>query len=291
MIAALLSLAAAATFAASALFIDATAGRVGFLQLARWQMGIAFVLTAAASLALGGWRTVEPWQFGALAASSAAGIMLASTTYIAAIQVAGPRVTAVLFSLAAPFAVLLGWLVLGETIGPVQGAGVALVLAGILLAVLAPDRSATPPSRRNLWLGVVLGIVTSAGQATGSLFARPAMQAGVEPFTAMAIRSGLGAAFFLCLMALPLARAAALPARRDLRLVGASAFVGMFLGMSLLMAALARGDVGIVTTLSSTTPILILPMIWATTGRAPASLAWAGAAGAVAGTALLTLAG
>jgi drug/metabolite transporter (DMT)-like permease len=60
--------------------------------------------------------------------------------------------------------------------------------------------------------------------------------------------------------------------------------------MSLLMAALAVGDVGIVTTLSSTTPILILPMVWWVTGRRPPVLAWVGAGLAVAGTGLITLA-
>jgi drug/metabolite transporter (DMT)-like permease len=56
------------------------------------------------------------------------------------------------------------------------------------------------------------------------------------------------------------------------------------------MAALAVGDVGIVTTLSSTTPILILPMVWAIYRRMPSPLAWVGAGLAVAGTAMITLA-
>ncbi len=64
---------------------------------------------------------------------------------------------------------------------------------------------------------------------------------------------------------------------------------GMFVGMSLLMAALARGDVGIVSTLSSTTPILILPMVWALHRRMPGPMAWAGATLAVLGTALISL--
>jgi drug/metabolite transporter (DMT)-like permease len=59
--------------------------------------------------------------------------------------------------------------------------------------------------------------------------------------------------------------------------------------MSFLMAALARGDVGIVTTLSSTTPILILPMVWVAYRRLPGPLAWVGAALAVAGTALISV--
>ncbi|MCU0827718.1 MAG: EamA family transporter [Tabrizicola sp.] len=133
-------------------------------------------------------------------------------------------------------------------------------------------------------------MVTALGQATGSLFARPAMLAGVEPFTAMAIRSGLGTLFFLVLLAVPALRPPERPVVGDLWRIGGSAFSGVFLGMSLLMAALAVGDVGIVTTLSSTAPILILPMVWYVTRQAPNAVAWAGAALAVAGTALITLA-
>ena len=85
----------------------------------------------------------------------------------------------------------------------------------------------------------------------------------------MAIRSGLGALFFLALLAVPGLRPAAKPAAGDIGRISGSAVSGIFLGMTLLMAALAVGDVGIVTTLSSTTPILILPMVWFVTRRAP----------------------
>jgi drug/metabolite transporter (DMT)-like permease len=136
---------------------------------------------------------------------------------------------------------------------------------------------------------VALGLVTALMQALGSLTARPAMLAGTEPFAAIAIRSGLAVLFFAALLALPRLRPAVL-AGRDARKIGLSALTGMVVGMSLLMAALARGDVGIVSTLSSTTPILILPMVWVATGRRPGWPAWAGAALAVAGTALISLA-
>lgn len=289
MIAVLLSLAAAIVFSLSAMAVSAVAGRIGVMQLARWQMGIAFVLTAAASLAVGGWADVEGWQLWYLAASSATGIMLATTTYLASIYAAGPRITALLFALASPFAVLEGYVFLGETLGPLQLAGIGLILAGILLAIAAGGKGHPDDApHRPLWQGIALGVITAIGQATGSLLARPAMEAGVEPFTAMAIRSGLGGLFFVALMVFPFARAVHLPAGRDLRNVALSAFFGMFLGMSLLMAALARGDVGIVSTLTSTTPILILPMVWYTTRRAPGVSAWAGAGLAVVGTALIS---
>lgn len=289
MLAVVLSLAAAACFAVSALYIDSVTGRVGPLQVSRWQMGLAFLMTGALSLVHGGWRTIDAGMALWLAGSSVAGIMFASLTFVATIQMTGPRISALLFTTASPFALALGYVFRGETVNLAQGAGVALIVVGIVLAVLGPkgDEGARP--ERPLWLGVVLGLLTSLGQATGSLLARPAMLAGADPIAAIAVRTGVATVFFLALLAIPALRPPALPdapARR--RLTGA-AVAGMAVGMSLLMAALARGDVGIVTTLSSTMPILILPMVWALYGRLPGAMAWIGAALAVAGTALISL--
>jgi drug/metabolite transporter (DMT)-like permease len=68
-----------------------------------------------------------------------------------------------------------------------------------------------------------------------------------------------------------------------------ASFVGLGVGMTLLLFALSGGKVGVVSTLSATSPVLILPMLWARTGERPAAGAWAGAALVVAGMALLFL--
>jgi drug/metabolite transporter (DMT)-like permease len=290
MLAIALSLAAAAAFAASAMLIDSVSGRVGPLQLSRWQMSLAFLMTAAISLALGGWRSLDHEMVLWLTASSASGIMIGSLTYIATIQYTGPRISALLFTTASPFALGLGIGFRGEAVSTLQAAGVGLIVAGIALAVMGPQQDEGAQSPRPLRFGITLGLLTSLGQATGSLLARPAMLAGADPVAAMAVRSGTGAAFFILLLLLPVLRPAALPSFTGIRQIGLSALVGMVVGMSLLMAALARGDVGIVTTLSSTTPILILPMVWVVHRRFPGPFAWVGAGLAVAGTALISLA-
>lgn len=288
------AIAAATCIATSGMLISELTGRVHVLRLARWQLTAAFLMTAAVSIALGGWRNVTLVEFGYLAASSLFGIIIASTTYFATIYSIGPRLTALMFSLTSPFALALGYLVFGETITLKQGGGILLVLAGIVLAIGLPGRrepSRKTPQIKVSWLGIALGVVTAFGQVLGSLFARPAMAAGTEPFTAMAIRSGLAAIFFTLLAVLPL------PAwkqpyafsRKMLVIAVTASFFGTGLGMSLLMAALAHGNVGIVSTLSSMTPIVILPMVWARTGKLPAATAWAGAALAVIGTALISL--
>lgn len=289
MLAVVLSLAAAATFAASALFIDRVSPRVSALQLARWQMAIGFVLTCATMLALGSWRSLGQEQLLWLAGSAVFGIMLATTTFIATIQLIGARLNALIFTLSAPFAVALGYIFRGETVNLTQGFGVVLILSGIICAILGPGGTDGLSGPKALGRGLALGLVTAMGQALGSLLARPAMESGAEPFAAMAVRSGLGGLFFILLLALPVLRPATRPDAHDSKMIGLSAVSGIFIGMSLLMAALASGDVGIVTTMSSTAPILILPMVWFMTKEPPKPAAWIGALLAVAGTALITL--
>jgi drug/metabolite transporter (DMT)-like permease len=283
------------------MLINELKGSVHILRLARWQMIAAFTMTGLASLAVGGWRTIAPWQLGFLAGSSFFGIIIASTTYFAAIYAAGARNTALLFSLTSPFALLLGYAVLGETISLRQLFGIALVLAGILLAIglRLPRRAKTAATQGEAaakgtdipWRGIALGVVTAFGQALGSLCARPAMAAGAEPFTAMAIRSGIAAIFFVGLTAFPIP-ALRPPHRfsaRALTTAVVASFFGTGLGMSLLMAALAGGNVGIVSTLSSMTPVMILPMVWIRIRVPPPGRAWLGAALAVVGTAVISL--
>jgi drug/metabolite transporter (DMT)-like permease len=139
----LLSLAAAACIALSGMLIAELKGRVDVIRLARWQMLAAFAMTATAAIYIGGGLpAMSGRNFGFLALSSVFGIMIASTSYFAAIYTAGPRTTALLFTLASPFSLLLGFLFLGETVTLMQGAGVGLVLAGILMAI-GPRRRET----------------------------------------------------------------------------------------------------------------------------------------------------
>jgi uncharacterized membrane protein len=64
-------------------------------------------------------------------------------------------------------------------------------------------------------------------------------------------------------------------------------FIAMGVGMTLVLLALEKGDVGMVAILSSVSPILVLPLLWLQLKRAPAAGAWLGAALTVIGTALL----
>ena len=66
-----------------------------------------------------------------------------------------------------------------------------------------------------------------------------------------------------------------------------SGFLGMALGMSLLLIALQKADAGIVATLSSTSPIMILFLLWILTKKIPSYGAWLGTIIAIFGTGLI----
>ena len=61
----------------------------------------------------------------------------------------------------------------------------------------------------------------------------------------------------------------------------------MALGMSLLLIALQQADAGIVATLSSTSPVMILFLIWLVTKKIPTTGAWIGTVLAIIGSGLI----
>ena len=74
---------------------------------------------------------------------------------------------------------------------------------------------------------------------------------------------------------------------RVLVLTCLTALIGLLLGMTLFLFALQGSKTGIIATLSATSPVIILPLLWLRTGQRPSAKSWAGAGLAVAGLALI----
>jgi drug/metabolite transporter (DMT)-like permease len=74
---------------------------------------------------------------------------------------------------------------------------------------------------------------------------------------------------------------------RVLVLTGLTAVIGLLLGMTLFLYALQGSQTGIIATLSATSPVIILPLLWLRTGQRPSAMSWAGGMLAVIGLALI----
>lgn len=270
----------------------ATLGPFVFNRL-RWV--VVFVILLAIVLVTGRWGDVSAADFWRIAASGLFGVFLGDMMLFMTMVRLGPRRTGALFALNAPIAALLGWLFLDEALPLAATLGIGLATAGVALAVLGrPGRSGShrfEEVRGPLWLAVGMGVLAATGQATGSIIARPVMAQGFDPYVASMMRIGVAAAAQVLLMTLPLPifRPRGIITPRIFAMTALSGIIAMVIGMTLLLFALQGGQVGIVSTLSALSPVLILPVLWVLTGARPSGTSWAGAVLAVLGMALIFL--
>lgn len=229
--------------------------------------------------------------------SGVVGIFVGDTLNFAAVGRLGARRAGAIFALNAPMAAVLGWAVLGEDLSAQAIFGIALTAAGVATAI-----AGRPPAHAHRFeqtegvvlTGILFGLGAALGQAVGALIARPVMESGVDPYAASLIRvSASGLCFGVISSVMMAGGYEGKPAGRlTLAVIGpalATAVIGLGLGMTLIMYALAGGKVGIVSTLSATSPVLILPMLWLRTGQRPTGASWLGAAIACIGMALIFL--
>lgn len=247
---------------------------------------LAVVVLASGALALPDWHTVAM-----LAVSGVVGILLGDTLNFAAVGRLGPRRAGAVFALNAPMAAVLGWVLLGERLGWQAGLGIAVTVAGVALAILGrPQEGAhrLEELHGGLRVGLLFGLGAALGQATGALIARPYMAGGLDPYVGSLIRVGASGLAMGVMATLPFAspKAGAVTGK-VLVLTGATALIGLLIGMTLFLFALQGSQTGIIATLSATSPVIILPLLWLRTGQRPTLTSWAGAALAVTGLALI----
>jgi drug/metabolite transporter (DMT)-like permease len=247
---------------------------------------LAGIVLASGTLAIPGWQAVL-----VLAVSGVVGILLGDTLNFAAVGRLGPRRAGAVFALNAPMAAVLGWLVLGERLGWQAGLGIAVTVAGVALAIMGRPASGAHRLEQvwgGLGMGVLFGLGAALGQAAGALMARPYMAGGLDPYVGSLIRVGASGLAMGVLSALPWA-----PPRPQevsgqvLVLTAATALIGLLLGMTLFLYALQGSQTGIIATLSATSPVIILPLLWLRTGQRPTALSWSGGVLAVLGVALI----
>ncbi len=265
----------------------------GSLAFNRYRLWIAFFMLTIIVLLAGRYHDY-PWNMTyTVLVSGFVGIFMGDTALFACVRRLGARRSSILFSMNAPITAILGFMFLGETLSIFATLGIIVTMIGVALAIAFGKRKSqisswediTPP----LWLGVVLGLLAALGQSIGSIIIRPVMEAGADPIVTAGLRVGISAlALSVFAMAAPSATKALNPmTKRMFGFLCLSALVGMVLGMSLMMFAFSGAEAGIVATLSATTPVMVLPILWYSSKEAPAMGAWIGAGLVVIGSGLI----
>ena len=267
----------------AALVSHRPATELGSLHFNRVRMIVATLIMGTLLIVSGRPVAIPPEFWLPIVLSAVTGVVLGDFFLFVTMRRLGPRRTNVLFATNAVFAAIIGWVILGEVVSARTAMAVLLGFGGVVLAVVFGKRrdllhkweSVMSP----LWIGVVAGLLAAICQAFGVVFARPVMAAGVDPVAVTLARAVVGAAVFWATLPFDRSRVGMplLPRGKLLALTGLNGLFGPGVGAAMLMAALKTGNVATVTILSSTTPVMILPFIWARTGRMPAPAAWLGA--------------
>ncbi len=288
------ALLAALCWTIGGLISTSAARTLGGLNFTRIRMSMVFILLALISLYTSRWTTIENHQLPALVLSGLIGILLGDTALFSAMGRLGPRRTAILFSTNAPISAVIGYFWFDERLSTLALVGCVLVMLGVVVSIRYGTRADQvhhfEDIQGSLTIAVGLGLVAALSQSIGSVLAKPALESGADPVSVAAIRTGIAAIGIWLLQAtvpMKLFRKKAPLTRPLFFRVLASGVIGMGLGMTLLLYAFAVGDIGVASILSSTNPIMLLPMIWLISGERPANGAWWGALSAVGGTALI----
>ena len=288
-----LALCAALLWAVSSLISVVPAQHLGAFAYSRWRMGCTAVILSTMACITGGWLSVSTEHVTPMMASGLIGIFIGDTALFACLNRMGPRQAGLLFSCHAVFSAILGYFLFSESMTGIELIGAALVFSGVVMAIFYGRRgqasNALETIKGNVWIGVGLGLTAAMCQALGGIIAKPVMQTSVDPVAASAIRmiSAFVAHCILWVIGVKVASATQTITWKVFGITALNGFLAMAIGMTLILYALREGNVGMVALLSSTTPIMLLPLLWVYTKKRPNRFAWLGAALAVIGTGIL----
>ncbi len=239
--------------------------KVGSLSVNYLRLFVAFSLSSA-----GAWLTRglllptdasgRTWFW--LLISGLLGFVLGDIFLFEAYVQIGSRISLLIMSASPPLAALAGFLFMGERIGVVGLLGMFLTMAGIGAVILSrsPDERKVRFNRPAK--GLMYATLGAVGQALGLTFSKLGMGT-YNAFAATQIR--LIAAFIGFTIIITVRKKwpeikAALGDKKALGYITLGSVLGPFIGVNLALLALQHTATGIVSSLSSISPIVIIPI-------------------------------
>ena len=289
----LIAILAALCWAIASLISADVTRRIGGLAFNRIRLFFVSIMLISFTFYLETWNTINQEFLFTILLSGIIGVFLGDTLLFIALQKIGPRRNNILFSLAAPFTVILNIIFLHQIMSLINLIGCFVVFFGVVVAI-AYGNSRDKSHRwevveGNIYFGIFFGIVAALCQAIGLIIMKPILSMGADPIASASLRTAISF-IFLSLTFFLNFNIFNQKGSLTIKIIGQSiisGFLGMALGMSLLLIALQKADAGIVATLSSTSPIMILLLIWLITKKIPTIGAWIGTILAIIGSGLI----
>ena len=205
----------------------------------------------------------------AIALSSIIGIVIGDTFLYICLKRLGPRREALLFSIQIPCTILMADIFLNALPNFYQLLGCGLIFIGIIVAIQFNKTIKNDDLENiqgNKLVGLYAGIGLAVCQAIGIIIMKPILL-NTDPITISYLRVLIAAIGMLLSFAF-LPKMNLLTKMKDLKQTSIAilcGLMGMGVGMTLFTIALKNGNPGVVSALSSTMPIMIIPFLWIAT--------------------------
>jgi len=253
-------------------FFEAASRRVGPIPVNIIRLTCALVLFSFLLFFRYGY--VLPVDFPAnawiyLGFSGIIGFFLGDILLFKALVEIGPRVTMLIFSLAAPSTAIIGWIFLKETYVLHQWLGIIVTVAGVVLVILERNQKVSNHSNLKIrsisFKGIVYAAGAMLGQALGYILSKIGMQTDngyLDAFSSTQIR--VIAAFICFLIFFTITGrwksvTIAIGDRKALLFTALGSAIGPFLGVSLSLLVLHYLTTGVASTFLSLVPVFIIP--------------------------------
>jgi len=170
------ALAAAFAWAAAVIFFKRSGETIPPFDLNLFRVVVSGVLLVATLQIIGQplWNQAPLMDYLILILSGIIAIAISDTLFHHSLNIIGAGVSAIVDCLYSPFMVLLGFIILGEQLGPWQFGGMILVMVGILIAAGRVSSSGIKP--RRLMKGVLWGVLAMFTLALGIVIAKPVLE-------------------------------------------------------------------------------------------------------------------
>lgn len=261
----LAALATAVCWTLNAVAYELAGKKVGSLSVSYLRLFIAFTLITVTALlsrglALPGDASSHAWLW--LMISGLIGFVLGDMFLFEAFVQIGSRISLLIMSAAPPLAALAGYFLMGEKLSFLNMAGMSLTMVGISLVILSRKPSEKKVGLNRPLKGLIFAALGAVGQAFGLLFSKY----GIGSYNALAatqirlIAAVIGYTIIVTLRKKWPEIRASFNDKRALVNIAIGSVLGPFIGVTLSLVALQHTATGIVSSITTISPVLIIPL-------------------------------
>ena len=253
-------------------FFDRAGVKIRPVELNLLKGLLALIMLAAAMFISGvSFASLSSSAYVLIILSGGIGIGLGDTLFFKSLFHLGARKALLILTITPAMTAILARIFLQEQLNPAAWLGISITIIGVAW-VITEQASAAGRKHENMLLGLSIGVLGAFFQAVGSVLSRAALtQTGASPLQSTVLRLITGVVVITVWILAAKVPVGKWTKTRDWKTTFAQVFTatffGTFLGMWLQQISFRYSPAGIATTLSSTSPIFILPFAFLTKER------------------------